>query len=174
MVVRATRQILERLDDSTLSAATRRDEGVTSASGTHGALRVFACPARDDADEVALVMFRALCEPSGARVRVASAAMLSSEVVAVVGEQPPDVVLVAGIAPGGLSQTRYLCKRLRAAFPEVPIVVGRWSRDEDAEQMRTVLMAAGATEVGFTLMDTRRLILQYARARTPLAPNVSA
>jgi len=174
MVVRATRQILERLDDSTLTAAARRDEGAQSAGAARSALRVFGCPARDGADEVALVMFRTLCEVSGAQVRVASAAMLSSEVVAVVGEQPPDVVLVAGVAPGGLSQTRYLCKRLRAAFPELPILVGRWSSDEDAEQIRTLLMAAGATEVGFSLMDTRRLTLQYAGARTAVAPHASA
>lgn len=174
MVVRATRQILERLDDSTLTAAARRDEGAQSAGAARSALRVFGCPARDGADEVALVMFRTLCEVSGAQVRVASAAMLSSEVVAVVGEQPPDVVLVAGVAPGGLSQTRYLCKRVRAAFPELPILVGRWSSDEDAEQIRTLLMAAGATEVGFSLMDTRRLTLQYAGARTAVAPHASA
>lgn len=174
IVVRATREILERFDDSILSAAARRDEAAAPAARAGGALRVFGCPARDDADEVALLMFRALCEVTGAEVRVASAAMLSSEVVSVVGEQPPDVVLVAGLAPGGLSQTRYLCKRLRAGFPDLPIVVGRWSSDEDTEEVRTLLLAAGATEVGFTLMDTRRLALQYAHARTPVAPNASA
>jgi predicted PurR-regulated permease PerM/CheY-like chemotaxis protein len=172
IVVRATREILERLGDSTVSAAARRGEATAPAA--RDALRVFGCPARDEADEVVLLMFRSLCEVARVEVRVASAAMLSSEVVSVVGEQPPDVVLVAGLPPGGLSQTRYLCKRLRAGFADLPIVVGRWSSDEDPGEVRTALLAAGATEVGFTLIDTRRLVLQYARDRSPVAPRASA
>jgi predicted PurR-regulated permease PerM len=175
IVVRATREILERLADSTLGAAARRDDTPAPAARAGGdALRVLGCPARDEADEVALLMFRALCEAAGVEVHVGSAAMLLSEVVSVVGERPPDVVLVAALAPGGLSQTRYLCKRLRAAFPDLPILVGRWSSDEATDEARTMLLAAGATEVGFTLMDTRRLALQYARVRRPVAPSASA
>jgi predicted PurR-regulated permease PerM/CheY-like chemotaxis protein len=173
-VVRSTREILERLDESTLTAAARRDDGSTPGAAARTTVHVFGCPAREGADEVALVMFRTLCEASGAQVRVVSAALLSSEVVTVVGEQPPDVVLVAAVAPGGVSQTRYLCKRLRAAFPDLPILVGRWSSDEDGEQIRTLLIAAGATEVGFSLMDTRRLALQYAGARANVTPRASA
>ncbi|HUF94185.1 MAG TPA: AI-2E family transporter, partial [Candidatus Limnocylindria bacterium] len=149
IVMRATRAFLERFDESALAPAVRRDEAAAPVAGSAAGLRVFGCPARDDADEVALLMFRALCATTGAEVRVVSAAMLSSEVVSVVGEQPPDVVLVAGLAPGGLAQTRYLCKRLRAAFPALPVVVGRWCSDEDTQQVRNALMAAGATEVGF-------------------------
>lgn len=174
IVVRATREILDRVDDSTLAAAVRRDETAAPVARGAGAVRVLGSPARDEADEVALLMFRALCKATGAEVRAVSAAMLSAEVVAVVGEQIPDVALVAALAPGGLSQARYLCKRLRAAFPDLPIVVGRWSSDEDAGAVRTALLAAGATEVGFTLIDTRQLVLQYARARSPVAPRASA
>jgi predicted PurR-regulated permease PerM len=169
IVVRATRDILERLDDAILTAAARRDAETAAVSPSAPGLRVFACPARDEADEVALLMFRALCEVTGAEVRVASSAMLSSEVVAVVREQPPDVVLVGGLAPGGLAQTRYLCKRLRAAFPDLPILVGRFCVDEDADQLRTLLQGAGATDVGLTLADTRRLALQHARSRAPVS-----
>jgi predicted PurR-regulated permease PerM len=174
IIVRSTREILDRVDDTTLAAAVRRDEAAAPVARGAGAVRVVGCPARDEADEVALLMFRALCKATGAEVRVASAAMLSAEVVSVVGEQVPDVALVAALAPGGLSQARYLCKRLRAAFPDLPIVVGRWSSDEDAGAVRTALLAAGATEVGFTLIDTRQLVLQYARARSPMVPRASA
>ena len=174
IVVRATREILERLDPTILSAAGRRDEAAAPAPRGAGMLRVFACPARDEADEAALLMFRALCDVTGGEVRVASAAMLASEVVSVVGEQPPDVVLVAGLPPGGLSQTRYLCKRLRAAVPDLPILVGRWSPDEAGDDVRTLLRAAGATDVAFTLIETRRLALQYGRTRMPVTPTASA
>jgi predicted PurR-regulated permease PerM len=174
IVVRATREILDRVDDSTLAAAVRRDEGAAPAARVASAVRVVGGPARDEADEVALLMFRALCKATGGEVRVASAAMLSAEVVSVVGEQMPDVALVATLGPGGLSQARYLCKRLRAAFPDLPVVVGRWSSDEDAGAVRTAMLAAGATEVGFTLIDTRQLVLQYARARAQVAPRASA
>ncbi len=174
IVVRATREILDRLDHTIVTVAGRRDEAAASASRSAGMLRLLACPARDEADEAALFMFRALCDTTGGEVRVVSPAMLSSEVVAVVGEQPPDAVLVGGLPPGGLSQTRYLCKRLRAAFPDLPILVGRWSQDEADEELRTLLRAAGATDVGFTLLDMRRLVLQHSGARMPMTPNVSA
>jgi hypothetical protein len=60
------------------------------------------------------------------------------------------------LPPSAPSKTRYLVKKLRAAFPELRIVVGRWAPpaladDEGAQALRN----AGATLVTSTLAEMR-------------------
>ena len=75
-----------------------------------------------------------------------------------------DVVVIGALAPGGLTQARYLCKRLRPVLPSVKIVVGRWAAADDVDAMREALLAAGADAVAITLQETRDRVLDFARA----------
>ena len=43
---------------------------------------------------------------------------LTSEVIDQVAEKSPRSICIVSLPPGGLAQTRYLCKRLRARFPD--------------------------------------------------------
>jgi predicted PurR-regulated permease PerM len=122
--------------------------------------RVFGCPARDSFDELGLEMLRYVLQPSAIDLEVASAGLLSSEVVARVetpseagGECP--VLCIAALAPGGTAQIRYLAKRLRARVPGLRIVVGRWVAPENLDEARAVLATAGVDEVSDTLLGTR-------------------
>jgi hypothetical protein len=54
-----------------------------------------------------------------------------------------------------VSKTRYLVKRLRAALPEVRIVVGRWGPPALADDSTQVLRDTGANLVASTLLETR-------------------
>ena len=54
---------------------------------------------------------------------------------------------------GGLAQTCYLCKRLRARFPNLKIAIGRWGTG--SEDSNNILLAAGADKVGATMIETR-------------------
>jgi hypothetical protein len=69
--------------------------------------------------------------------------------------ESPAVVCVGALPPGGLAQARYLCKRLRASFPDQKIVVIRWGLPDNAEQRREELLAAGADVVAITLLEAR-------------------
>jgi len=40
------------------------------------------------------------------------------------------MVVIGAVSPGGISHTRYLCKRIRAKYPELKVVVGRWNATE--------------------------------------------
>jgi hypothetical protein len=51
--------------------------------------------------------------------------------------------------------------RLRARFPHVKIVVGRWGGKDRGEQDQ--LLAAGADAVSATLRESRDQIREYAR-----------
>jgi len=120
---------------------------------------VFGCPARDEIDELALQMLRQLLELSGCRLELFSSKMLSAEVVARVAEENVALVCIASVGPGGLAQTRYLCKRLRGQFPNLKLFVGRWGQADDAENLRERLQAAGASRVATSMLEWRDLIL---------------
>ena len=88
-------------------------------------------------------------------MEVTSPRLLASEVVALVDKIRPDVVLLGALPASGLAaHTRYLCKRLRARFPDLRIIVGRWDRREQAAATRRHLEAAGAGYVGASLVET--------------------
>ena len=138
------------------------------------ARRVVACPVRDEIDELGLVMFRQLFDPAEWNIELASAEMLSSEVVALVAERTPQVVCLGSVGAGELAQTRFLVKRLHAAFPEAAIVVGRWGAPALSEAENAALRAAGASEVGTTLTDTRDHLLRAAVSRPAPAATTAA
>src|SRR5262249_2922835 len=75
---------------------------------------VLGCPAGDEGDEVALLMFGQLLSPTDCTLEMAPANALSGEIVSLVGERTPAVVVIAAMPPEGLAQARHLCKRLRA------------------------------------------------------------
>ena len=153
-VIEAVREIAREV--------TPEPDGVPAAS----AVRVLGVPARSDADEAALAMLGHLLVARGVELDVTSADLLSAEAVHAASERSAGVVVVGALPPGGLVQARYLVKRLRAAVPEVKIVVGRWGVREDVETVRESLTAAGADAVGGSLLETRDLVAELARLDT--------
>lgn len=126
--------------------------------------RLLACPAGDDTDRVGLEMLQQLLDPTRWEIEVAAPETLTSEIVARVAEDPPDMICIASLPPGGLAQARYLCKRLKSSAPEIPIVVGRWSHTRNSKLDRERLEQAGASFVTTTLLETRKLLI----SRLPL------
>jgi predicted PurR-regulated permease PerM len=164
-IVRATRDILEDL---------RRREPVDGGARSVApgpAVRVLGCPARGREDELALVMFRQLLDPARFEVELASAEVLSSEVVALVSTTQPKVICVSALPPGGLAHARYLCKRLRARYPDVKILVGRWGLPRHREENWDVLLSAGADHVSGRLLETPEHLSRLAAlvTRAPAA-----
>lgn len=84
-----------------------------------------------------------------------SSGTLASEIAALVAKKNPPLVCIAAVAPGGLAQLRYLCKRLRALSSDIKIVVGRWGNPGGIDAIRESLIAAGADQVGGSLCRTR-------------------
>ena len=163
-VLQATREIVADLGEQNLAkAASGADSAATTNGQSHDSemLRVFGCPARDGADEVALEMFRHLLDPAKWQVDVASTEMLSAELVARAEAQRPALICISSLPPGGLSQARYLCKRLRAKLPEAKILVGRWGLTQGLDENREQLREAGADEVDATLLATRQFLRSW-------------
>ena len=143
VVVRVTGDIL----------ATLRAERPAPTSSPAAA--IVGCPARDALDELALVMLRDLLASIPCEMEVTPAGMLASEIVSLVGERRPGIACIGFVPPGGLAQTRYLCKRLRAQFPDLRIVVGRWGPAPGIDEARRLLLSDGADVVAATLLETK-------------------
>ena len=180
-VFRATREILEDLNSLMLKTSPEPAdaEKVAMADDDRAAplphVRILGCPARDEADELALHMFRRLLDCTRYDVEVISDAVLTSEVVALIEEKSPALMFIATVSPGGLAQTRYLCKRLRARFPDLKIAVGQWGMG--SEDSSSILLA-GADKVGITMIETREQMMQLcqlsAQSESPSVTTVPA
>jgi predicted PurR-regulated permease PerM len=117
--------------------------------------KFLACAARDRSDFMALSMLRQLLPSDRWDMEIMPLESLSSELVERAEETKPSLICIASLPPGGLSHTRYLCKRLKARHPDVKIIVGRWGITENVEHNRDLLREAGADWVSATLIETR-------------------
>jgi predicted PurR-regulated permease PerM len=165
-VFRATREILDDLNSLKPQSSSEVSDSSQPATIDENSpvilpkVRILGCPAQDEADELALLMFRQLLDCTKYEVEIISDAMLTAEVVARIGEQSPAMICIAAVPPGGLAQTRYLCKRLRARFPNLKIAVGRWGIG--SEDSNSILLA-GADKVGTTMIETCEQMIQLCQ-----------
>jgi predicted PurR-regulated permease PerM len=119
------------------------------------AIRVLGYPAHDLADHAALEMLQNLLDPLRWNLEVLSPDTLTAEFLEQVNEQRPALVCLVATPPGGLAHTRYLCKRLRARFPELRILVCRWAHGSTDPTSLGHVREAGADVIASTLLETR-------------------
>jgi hypothetical protein len=126
--------------------------------GPREPLRVLGCAINGIADELALGMLVHLVDDLPIAVDITGARMQASELVSLVQAREFSVVCFADLPPSPPSKTRYLVKRLRAALPEVRILVGRWAPPALADESTQLLRESGANHVGSTLAETREYL----------------
>ena len=165
----ATRQIVDEVAASLRAAASATPPAAPAEEPARRPrnVRVLAVPVRDEADLLGLVMLQHLLNPDRWTIDLTSPHLLAAEVVALVEDTRPAVVCLGALPAGSRStHTRYLCKRLRARFPDLRIIVGRWGLRENVARARRQLEAAGAGSVGVTLVETR----EHLQRVHPLEP----
>ena len=170
-VLRATREIVEDLAEDSAAAA-----GAPVADREK--VRLVGCPARDEADRLALEMLRQLLDPAKWEVEILSERMLAAEQVSQAAERRPAVLCIAALRPGGLAHTRYLCKRLHARIPGVRVVVGRWGVSPKDEQIQEQLREASPELVATTLLETQAQLNAWlpvlAAHKSEVAPQIAS
>jgi hypothetical protein len=168
-IYQATHELLDDLSAS--QAASSAEEAVASGPEEDTAavlpppLHILGCPAHDEADEAALRMLQQVLDPRRFEVEVTKAGLLAAEVLSLVEQGAPTLVCIGLVPPGGLAQTRYLCKKLRARFPTLPIVVGCWGGTEAEPLAR--LRLDSLMQIGTTLTQTRQQIMQVPPTHMP-------
>jgi predicted PurR-regulated permease PerM len=170
MVIGATRELLtdsnspERPPPTDAAEATERSveaDEMGAATPRPMPLPVLAYPVNGDADAVALRMLDQLIDGDAIDLEIVTTVMMSSELIATLRQQASRVLCLADLPPSPSSKTRYLVKKLRAAIPELTIVVGRWAPDALADDNLRLLTDAGATHVTTRLLETRDVLRQY-------------
>jgi predicted PurR-regulated permease PerM len=156
-VIDATRELLSDAAES-IRALNVAPPGVADGSPLpeqRRPLRVLGYATNGVADELALAMLAHLLDDLPIHVEITGMRMQASELVALVQAQGISVVCFADLPPSPSSKTRYLVKRLRAARPDLRILVGRWGPPALADESTQGLRDTGATLVASTLLETR-------------------
>jgi len=156
-VIDATRELLSDAAESIrgLTAEPSAPPDGPPPSGPRDPLRVMGYATNGVADELALAMLGHLLDDLPIRVEITSTRLQASELLALVRTHGFSVVCFADLPPSPSSKTRYLVKRLRAALPDVRILVGRWGPPALADESAQALRATGANLVASTLLETR-------------------
>lgn len=132
-------------------------------------MSVLCLPAADAADEVAAQLLARVLLPAEFSAEVLPAATLKGERLERVAQTQPDVVFISAMPPAALIHARYVCKKLRSHFPEVPIVVGLWDAQGDIQKATEQLAAVGASKVITSAADA---VTELSRLRQPMVQGV--
>ncbi|MCE7913447.1 MAG: AI-2E family transporter [Nitrosomonas sp. PRO4] len=117
---------------------------------------ILAIPARDSTDDLAVTMLGKSIHHTDFEWQEINSLGLATEMLAMIEQIKANIVVIVSVYPGSLAHTIYLCKRIRARFPEIVIVASRLgANDPDStKQNLDKLHAAGANRVMYTLQDT--------------------
>lgn len=172
-IVASTGVLLTRLTQDHAAGAADDGEGKHPGAGSVTAsIAVLGMPASGESDVLALRMLAGVLGATSFELAALSQSILAAEAVALVQKQGYRAVCIADLSSSRPTRVRYVVRRLRAAFPEVRIIVGRWAAvgpDGAAE-----LTAAGADAVTTTLLETRSQLCRLFSVAEPEAAPLSA
>ncbi|HKA63373.1 MAG TPA: AI-2E family transporter [Methylomirabilota bacterium] len=154
-VWRDTREIVDALGARQRAAAEAADASPEAKSPPRN-VRVVGIPVRDEADRLGLAMLEHLIDPARWTIEIASPHLLRSEIFTLIEEKRPVAVCLGTLPSGSRGRTRYLCKRLRARFPDLRILVGSWGQRDNVALARRQLEGAGADLVSTSLLESRQ------------------
>jgi predicted PurR-regulated permease PerM len=139
-----TEKVIQSICDAEATMpSSAADAGSERAPTTAPLPLILCCPAHHRAEELTL----RLLQPIDYRVEVLSTRLLPTQVEALIEREKPAAIFVAVLPPGGLVQARYLCRRLRRRFGDLPMIVGYWGRAKNFDHLLVRLRAAGVTYV---------------------------
>ena len=131
----------------------RGDTPAPAPKGSAPGLRVFGVPAHNATDELVWEMLVQLFDPARIACESVGSDTLASEVSAAAENRSPDLMCVVSSPPGGLAQTRYVCRRIRARLPDIRILVFRACVPEGARHGAEKLLEDGANSIAFSFQD---------------------
>lgn len=159
-IVDASRAVLEDVPDLLAGERTAGDAEPT----------VLGWPVHGAPDTLALHMLGALLRGAPVAMDTMSDSGLLADGIRLIRERGYRAVCIGDLPPSRPSKSRHLVKRLRAALPELTIVVGRWAAPSFADADTAMLMEAGADAVGSTLVETRDQLVRRVHLTSDTTP----
>jgi predicted PurR-regulated permease PerM len=121
---------------------------------------ILCLPARDQADEIAGMMLAQLLATGECLVQSVSYTAAAGELIDLVQRRKPDVVCISATPPTAVLHARYMCRRVRGRFPEVPVVVGLWNVQGDLSKAKARIGGGAITHVVATLAEAQEEVNQ--------------
>ena len=143
----------QRLVNAVSDVSTASNLASSPAASVSHKLSILCLPARDEADETVGMMLVQLLKQRGIHSQVLSTEKLSGEMIEQVNAESTAIVCISALPPFASIHARYLCKRLRAKFSQLKIIVGLWQSGSIAEKTRHRLTAAGIDILVTTLSE---------------------
>jgi hypothetical protein len=112
----------EIIDDLAETARAQHPQDPTPCNAT-----ILCLPASDKGDELSARMLAHLLTLKGCTAKSIAAEKLAGETLEAVQAEHADILVVCTSPPSNLLRARYLYKRLRRDFGDLPIVEGIWS-----------------------------------------------
>jgi predicted PurR-regulated permease PerM len=132
---------------------------------------VLSVAANGTADSLVLSMLAQLLQPYGLVLDTVAEGTTPLAFAEQVAEREPAAVVLSNLPPEGLTAARYQVRRLRARFPDLTILVGRWGAPANSTAVGK-LTEMGASAVVSSLAEARESIL--ARVRGTAASRAAA
>lgn len=145
--------------DSAQTVLAKLSAPPAAANGGAGNALLLGCPSHHRSEELAVLMLGMVLRDSGWHLDAVTTRTLPVEIEARIESEKVELLFIAVIPPGGLPQCRYLCRRLRRKFPDLPIVVGYFGKARHFDKLLVKLRAAGASYVNTSIAQSRGQIL---------------
>ncbi len=131
--------------------------------------RVICVPANDQADEITAAMLAQLLERSGYIALAFPADSAWEESVKRLSLVAEDVVCISAVPPFAFTHARAACQRVRAASPDVKIVIGMWGSSIDSAKAKERFGNCRPDLISSTLAATLGQISAWHTAPTLVA-----
>jgi predicted PurR-regulated permease PerM len=158
----STRELIDDLGDRTLRQRPGKQEapGGGLSNKTFGGTNIVCLPARDEADELVGMMLSQVLRQAGYGATYLTIGTVD-DMLKQVEKGAFRIAFVSALPPFAVGQARSLCKRLRARFPELVIVIGLWEFGggvlKAQERVGSTCVNAVATTFSEAVLQVRRL-----------------
>jgi predicted PurR-regulated permease PerM len=108
-----------------------------------------------------------LIRPMNVRVEPLPCSLLPVDIEERIAVAKPLAIYLSVLPPGGMTQARYLCRRLRRRFKDLVIIVGYFGNYRDYDALLVRFRAAGASYVTTNLHQGRSQIALSLNLKSP-------
>jgi predicted PurR-regulated permease PerM len=171
-ISQSTRELIEDLGDRILPQDPAREAGRGGplSNNETGEAGIICLPARDEADELVGMMLSQILKQAGYGATYMGIGTVD-DMLEKVEKGGFRIAFVSALPPFAVGQARALCKRLRARFPEILIIIGLWEFAGGVLKAQERVRSSCANAVATTLSEG---VLQVRRLSTTAATEVSA
>jgi AI-2E family transporter len=175
-ISQSTRELIDDLGDRAVRQDAENQVTESSDPSDRRLLerKIVCVPARDEADELVGMMFSQVLRQAGYGATYLAIGTID-DMLERVAKGDYRIALVSALPPFAVGQARSLCKRLRARFPDLMIVIGLWEFAggvlKAQERVGASCVNAVATSLSEGLLQIRRLS-EFSAAKGSEGPNL--